>query len=215
MSRMLFGWCVIAYAAGSSGASVIGPQLYTSTAHSPLNAIGPLVYLENFEDGLLNTPGVSASAGAVITGSPYVDSVDGDDGFVDGFGAGGHSWWAANGATGVVFTFAPIFGGQRPNWAGIVWTDGHNPVYFEAFDATGASLGVAMGNHADASYTGTTAEDSFYGAHSPSGISAIRVWSTTAGGLELDHLQYGLQVPGPGVLALLGVGACLWRIRLR
>ncbi|MDX2132835.1 MAG: hypothetical protein SFY69_12365 [Planctomycetota bacterium] len=201
--------------AGTAMAGMVGPSLYSSVASSPLTQIGPQVYVENFEDGQLNTPGVTASTGQVLTGSFWVDSVDGDDGFVDGTCAGGHSWFVANGATGVSFTFSPIFGGALPNWAGIVWTDGHNPIFFEAFDANGVSLGVVEGAHADELFTGSTEEDHFYGAYYESGISRITIRGTM-GGLELDHLQYGFQpVPTPGALALLGLAGTLVRIRRR
>jgi hypothetical protein len=194
---------------------MMGPTAYRSVADSPLSFVGGTFYLENFESGALTTPGVTPSAGQVLGGSIWVDSVDGDDGVIDGFCANGKSWYTPFGAVGVSFTFAPIFGGQLPNWAGIVWTDGHNPIYFEAFDAQGNSLGVITGAHADEIYQGSVEEDHFYGAYHAGGISRIHIRGTM-GGLELDHLQYGFQpVPAPGAVALLALGGLLVRTRRR
>jgi hypothetical protein len=59
---------------------------YLSFADSPFSGSAYSMYVETFEDGLLNTPGVSASGGNVINGE-YVDSVD-------VFGPDGHSWYS-------------------------------------------------------------------------------------------------------------------------
>jgi hypothetical protein len=50
-----------------ASAQLIGPTPYLSSLDSPFN--GPVFsyfFLENFEDGLLNVPGVTASAGSLI-----------------------------------------------------------------------------------------------------------------------------------------------------
>ena len=76
-----------------AAASLIGPTPYSSFADSPF-AGGSFswFYVEDFEDGLINTPGVSVSplTSAMAVGG-YTDSVDGDDGVIDGSGSGGHS----------------------------------------------------------------------------------------------------------------------------
>jgi hypothetical protein len=102
--------------------------------------------------------------------------------------------------------------GQLPNVAGIVWTDGIGTTFFEAFDAANVSLGsigpVAI---ADGSLFGTTGDDHFFGITSSVGISRIFIRNTN-GGIEVDHLQYGLRtaappngVPEPASLTLLGI----------
>jgi uncharacterized repeat protein (TIGR01451 family) len=49
---------------------------------------------------------------------------------------------------------------------------------------------------ADGSNAGTTGEDRFFGVTNVGGISAIKI-SNSSGGIEVDHLQYGLYtVPG-------------------
>jgi len=70
---------------------------------------------------------------------------------------------------------------------------------------------MLSGTHADSMFSSETAEDRFYGLTSAIGIARIVIGSTV-GGIEVDHLQYGLQgdttpgVPEPGTLALLGLG---------
>src|SRR6185503_10775980 len=111
---------------------------YLSFADSPLGGRNAsYFYLENFEDHQLNTPGVAASAGgvtSVVFGSTLHDSVDADDGVIDGSGLTGDSYISANGAAGIRFTFNAAVLGSLPTHAGLVWTDGAGQVSFEAFD---------------------------------------------------------------------------------
>lgn len=173
----------------------LGPTPYLSQADSPFNAdiISGGTFLADFEDGLLNTPGVSASAGgvtSVVFGRGLHDSVDADDGVIDGSGSNGDSFFSWSGSTGITFSFdASILG--SPTHAGLVWTDGVGTTLFEAFGPDGVSLGtigpVAI---ADNTHNGATAEDHFFGVINASGISSIKI-SNTSGGIEIDHLQYG------------------------
>lgn len=207
---------IAALAAASSismaHAALLGPSPYLSSADSPFSPFSGFTYfhLENFEDHLLNTPGVTASAGVMASGvfaSSLNDSVDADDGLVNGNGSRGDDLFFGSGNTGISFTFdAGVLGGL-PDAVGIVWTDGGGTIRFEAFDALNQSLGVLFGVHADGSIFGTTSEDRFYGATSPGGISRIRI-SNSGGGIEVDHLQYGLTapVPEPETWALLLAG---------
>jgi hypothetical protein len=180
----------------AGGGTFTGPTPYLSTADSPFLAgiNAGQVYLENFECGFLNVPGVTLSDGVVIPPGfeGLIDSVDADDGVIDGSGLNGHSLFTGGGGTGITFTFNQTTLGAFPTQVGIVWTDGGGDATFEAFDAMGASLGtigpIAIG---DGSNSGTTAEDRFFGVTFAGGISAIRI-SNNGGGLEVDHLQYGL-----------------------
>ena len=196
------------HAFGGVPTAFLGPTPYLSRADSPFLADinAGLVHLDDFECGFLNVPGVTPSDGSVIPPGfeGFIDSVDADDGAIDGSGLGGHSLFTGNGATGITFTFNQTTLGAFPTQVGIVWTDGGGTATFEAFDAMGASLGtigpVAIG---DASNSGETAEDRFFGVTFAGGISAIKI-SNTGGGLEVDHLQYGLY---PGAVAQpCGVG---------
>lgn len=194
-----------------------GPSPYSSAADSPFNPSGHAYrFLETFEDGL-NTPGVIASGGLTIGWDPFVDSVDIDDGILDGMGgASGHSWYS-NGAHQMTFTFDALALGRLPTDVGIVFTDiGYNaptsywgPVSFEAFGFDGTSLGLFSFLFGDGFDTGQTAEDRFLGVSDSRGISGIRV-GTNNGDWEVDHLQYGARtasVPEPSTLLLVGIGA--------
>ena len=125
------------------------------------------------------------------------DSVDADDGSIDGSGTNGHSFFSGSGSTGITFTFDATVLGSLPTQVGILWTDGSGTTLFEAFGPGGVPLGqigpVAI---ADGSFVGETAEDRFFGVTNPGGISAIRI-SNTSGGIEVDHLQYGIFALAP------------------
>lgn len=171
-----------------------GPTPYLSSANSPFVAgiNAGTVFLETFECGVQIVPGVTPSAGSVLGPGGLTDSVDADDGAIDGSGLGGNSFFSGNGAAGITFTFNSATLGALPTQAGIVWTDGGGTTTFEAFDAMGASLGtIGPVSIADGSNSGTTGEDRFFGVVFAGGISAIRI-SNSSGGIEVDHLQYGL-----------------------
>ena len=130
--------------------------------------------------------------------------VDADDGAIDGSGTNGHSVFGA-GAPGIRFTFDATVLGHLPTQVGNVWTDGEGTTLFEAFGPSGVPLGqigpVAI---TDGSFSGTTAEDNFFGVTNPTGISAIRI-SNTSGGIEVDHLQYGIFGAAPPAAAVTPV----------
>ena len=168
---------------------------YLSFQDSPFKNLSlTYFYRDDFEDHLLNTPGVTANTGgatSVVFGPSAHDSVDADDGLIDGQSAAGDSYYSFNGIGGLKFTFNPSVLGSLPTHVGIVWVDGAGTVSFEVFDRNGVSKGLrGPYNLADSVFTGTTAEDRFMGAYDPQGISAIRVLNTS-GGIEIDHLQYG------------------------
>jgi hypothetical protein len=146
------------------------------------------------EDGLFDLPGVQANVGQVIGPGGLTDSVDCDDGVIDGSGTNGRSYFHSPGATGITFTFDPIVLRRLPTAVGVVWTDGAGTITFEAFDENGDSLGTRSGMHATSGFTGQTDEDRFYGVTHAAGISSIHI-SNTSGGIEIDHLQYaGVEV---------------------
>ncbi|MBI5432786.1 MAG: hypothetical protein HZA52_08155 [Planctomycetes bacterium] len=177
-----------------------GPTPYFSTADSPFALGSGGFALEDFEDGLLNTPGVTSPSG-VVTSTQYpasiIDSVDADDGVLgNGACADCDSYFGGGGAV-INFVFNANGLGGLPTKVGIVWTDGGPAatVTFEAFDALGVSLGTSVANgQGDSSYWGTTAEDRFYGVEWAGGIGSITI-QHTAGGIEVDHLQYELPCP--------------------
>ena len=201
--------------ATAASAALLGPTPYLSSTDSPFSG-GSFTYfhLENFEDGLLNTPG---AIGNGISTSPggSTDSVDADDGATDGSGQAGRSYYSNFATSSFEFSFSAAILGALPTHACIVWTDvgqvslgtlGFGGVTFEAFDENGDSLGVIGPNTlGDGAVTGATTEDRFYGATNATGISRIVISMNNSTDWEVDHLQYGLTadaVPEPSTIVL-------------
>lgn len=239
MRKKLVAWLVAGLfmfgMVGLAEANLIGPLPYLSFNDSPfLGENFSYFHFENFEDGLFNTPGVLAvnnnPGGSVLSAigpGLYTDSVDGDDGNIDGLGRDGHSFAASSNDGGDHFghtyTFDAQILGALPTHVGIVWTDGSKtaPTQFEAFDSIGISLGIIGPIHiSDNSFSGTTGEDKFFGAINETGISSFVI--RDPGGintLDVDHLQYGLitasvpesapvnaPVPEPATMLFFGIG---------
>jgi len=204
---------VLSVAALSLGQGA-GPLPYLQASDSPWAAMfgDPNFHLENFEDGSLNVLGVTGD-GVVIGPGGLTDSVDGDDGLINGSGTLGRSYFTGNGGVGITFTFSQAALGFLPQRAGLVWTDGGGSITFEAFDGNGLSLGILSGSHADGSFSGSTGEDRFYGWEHLGGIGKINI-RNNGGGIEVDHLQYGA-VPEPGTMALLGAGGLALLLKRR
>jgi hypothetical protein len=183
--------------------------------------------LGTWQDGALNTLGASVSPGTlVLNAGPLVDSVDEDDGVIDGFGSSGGSLYSGGSLRQIDFTFSAAALGALPTHAGIVWTDvgftdgplGFGDVRFEAFDAIGNSLGSTgpflLG---DGLANGGTAEDRFFGVAYTGGISSIRISMPGSSDWEVDHLQYGIAstVPEPASIALVASGLAVIGLRAR
>lgn len=223
---------VVLNAISANGAQFFGPTPYLSAADSPfdLSGLGSTFWLEDFEDGAFNTPGVRQLRDldhppAVRLPSNLTDSVDADDGQIDGFGTGGHSLFPTLSATLPPLTTDPLILvfdsdvlGFVPTAVGFVWTDGTpgSIVGLGLFDASltpteSFTYGDPLaGDLGDDRIDGTTGEDRFFGAVDPHGIYAVAITSTFVGDrvelFELDHFQYGLFVPEPETF-LLAMGA--------
>ncbi len=217
---LLFGAAISAVAVSCSWATTYGPSPYLQASDSPFASVnfgisGGYFYNETFEDHLLNTPGLSANTGgvtSVVFGPGSHDSVDADDHVIDGSGLAGDSYFSSSGPTGIRFTFSAAALGTLPNYAGLVWTDGTNPISVVGFDSLGNPIATITGNSADNSFNGETAEDRFYGFFNATGISAIFI-SNGSGGIEVDHVQYGFGaaavtggVPEPSTWAMMILG---------
>jgi hypothetical protein len=173
------------------------PIPYLSRADSPFQGVAfpSYFHFEDWEDGLVNTPGATPSSTQL--GSSFgalVDSIDGDDGAVDGKcekAGGSCDSGFGNGTFEVTFDAAVL--GGLPTHAGMAWTDGSTgcDAIFEAYDANDVLIGtktaVAVG---DGTNVGAVAEDRFFSVVHAAGVKRIVVKSS-AGGVEVDHLQYG------------------------
>ena len=195
---------------------------YAQFTDSPFSGLNfSYFYLDNFEDLALNTPGVTADNGSVISmaNSSAIDSVDADDGTVDGSGANGASFVAGN---SISFSFNGAALGILPTHAGIVFTDDTQGalITFEAFDQNGVSLGSVSATLGDSTFYSTTKDDRFFGAENAGGISRIVISDNSSpNNLEVDHLQYGLSAPVPEpetyALMLAGLGLVGFAARRR
>ena len=197
---LLAAFAVALLAAAAQGQTWYGPTPYVQASNSPFYGLSfSSFYLEDFEDGSLDTLGVLASGTGIYfppAGGASTDSVDEDDGSIDGSGNDGRSLWARS-IPGVTFTFNEGVLGSLPTHVGIVWTDGVGETTFEAFDRDGISLGtigpVATGVFGQ--YGGQTDEDRFFGVSYTVGIGSINIKTGPAVlGIEVDHLQYGVEI---------------------
>jgi hypothetical protein len=202
---------------------LIGPiQPYESFNDSPFKGLNftdfQLISMTNLPDGAFSVPGVTATAGLQVVGpGGAIDSVD-------GAGNNGHSLFSGCGSCGITFTFDSAVLGFLPTNAGIAWTDGVRLIHFSAIDANGNSLGQIDDNtccdfnEGD----GNPANFRFFGAVDSAGIKSITI-SNDGGGIEVDHLQFGLISPSNGsvpepstaALALFTAGFFLTVVRQR
>ncbi len=222
MFRKLMITAAFCTSLAAQGATVFGPVPYVKALDNPVS--GPFVYshLETFEDNLLNTSGVTASAGAVLgpAATALVDSVDADDGSIDGSGSAGHSYYS-NTANFITFSFSAAALGSLPTVVGLAFTDVgqlttvgipccRSDASFEAFDELGASLGMfKIANFGDGFVNGSTAEDRFVAVRHAGGISSFKVGFADSTDWEVDHLFYARDaagVPEPTTLALAALG---------
>ncbi|MBS1713749.1 MAG: hypothetical protein JST30_05370 [Armatimonadetes bacterium] len=214
--RSLFVFSGAVVLASAASAQYVGPSPYLSSADSPFAG----AVIEDFEDGSLSS-WATASGGVALGPGAQTDSVDGDDGNLDGFGNAGHSWYLN--VPSVTFKFDAGRLGGLPTKAGLVWTDvgavssgdfGFADVTFEAFDQNGASLGVTgpflLG---DGQISGGAAEDRFFGIVNAGGVSAITVSVASSSDWEVDHVQYSDVVPEPALMGALALGSALLKGR--
>ena len=206
----LFGILPIA----NAGTTTFGPSAYLQTGDTPdgffcAECVG---WIEDFELGAADSF-LTLSDGELLGPNQFsglmnsvTDSVDGDDGVVDGFGNGGNSWFV-DGST-VTISFA-----NTVKNAGLVFTDGDRvstDIILEAFDSGGNSLAVINGGDlADDMFTGETAEDSFMGFQDMDGqIASITVTMEGGTGLEIDHIHWQeacIPEPSANLIAAIGM----------
>jgi PKD repeat protein len=189
---------------------------YREFSQSPFYEISlnnPNFYLEDFTKGYLSTPGIDISTGETFDNKDLTDSVDEDDGFVDGFGHKGISYQVNSGIQRagtevVMFTFDERSLGQFPTHFGIVLTDygcaqiggtKTASILFEFYGPDGKPVftkdSIKFG---EPNVEGGTEEDMFYGIYYEGGIKRVKMEYHDPGicggyqSIEFDHLQYGL-----------------------
>jgi hypothetical protein len=212
------------------GFEYLGPIPYVSAEGSPfdLSGLGETFFLEDFEDGLLNTPGIyqpldPATHGNIISTS----SVDSDDGIIDGDGTSGN----AIAASMIAYTFddPPTiwrnirFEFDRSELGGLP-----RQIGFVVTDAAGAGIRVRLLDEEfreldfhsigsmphDSQIPGGTSDDRFFGIVANQGIFHIDIEARYRGTslddrrrFAIDHLQYGHLTPEPrGAVLLLAAG---------
>jgi hypothetical protein len=214
--------CFVWAAATAEAATVFGPiRPYEQFSDSPFAGQSfTYFHLETFEEGALTAPGVTASAGVVLGPGSEIDSVEpfGDPN-------AGHSFFSADGPSGMTFTFDAGALGHLPTSAAIAWTDGYVPITFKAFDAANNLIGMITDSTPGDFRDGDGNPEHFrlFGAVDSAGIKSIYINSGVGvgGGIEVDDLQYGYQaspVPEPATFTLLCIGAVgvfgsTWRMR--
>ena len=166
----------------------VEPFNYLELADSPWLGMPGFAY-EDVEDNVFNLLGVTPSTGSPTGPGGSTDSVDGDDGVVDGSGTDGRSYFSAIGNSGITFTLDPGQIGFVPTCAGLVWTDGVGTVTFEVYDLDGNLIYETTADIADNVTDGTTAEDHFFGYEHDEGVGSIHI-SNPVGSIEVDHIQY-------------------------
>jgi hypothetical protein len=210
------------------------PTPYLSVADSPfdLSGIGTTFFLEDFEDGVFDLPpGVTPYAGIINPPGPFTDSVDADDGALDGSGTAGHT------LTPILMTITPTgpptwithFGliydattlGFVPTSFGFVWTDGlpSSRIAILVIEENNVQTYIQFPALMDANYTGETLEDRFIGLTSDVGLRRVFIANGYTGDnfqqtFEMDHFQFGIQVPEPiwGGMGCLMLSMCWCRL---
>ena len=206
----------------------LGPTPYLGTADSPFNAFSFSGYfhLEDFEDGLLNSPGVVCATCPVAYGpNANSDSVDPD----------GRSYISTQRSNTVTNGFGFAVGAipTLPTHVGFVITDANqeDDIVFTLKILDELNVRYEFGPFT-LPLVGTqkdTSEDRFVGVMHDVGIvsfsvSSQRSRSFPSSFIEVDHLQYGAgaiantaaPVPEPSTLVLLAsglVGLAVYRRR--
>ncbi len=197
------------------------PTPYRSVADNPFRAgiEAGTMFLEDFEDGRVNTPFIdeesSGGGGRNTVGvtqflSGENNSVDGDDGALDGANLLGVGWTRLVGESRISIVFQPRLteagDPQFPKWFGFAATSaiGGDNAYVEFTDEQEHPLGSFRiprdffpEYHAGIRGVGT---DRFLSFYMPSGAEIMHI---SAGIYTIDHLTYGwYPVPEPGTATL-------------
>lgn len=207
-------------AMASAATTSYGPTAYLQHGDTPAGFACDqcVLTIEDFEDNsldpFLNIPNGEILPPNAMSGLPssVTDSVDGDDGSVDGNGNGGYSWFS--GASGPDDNVITINFAEDVKSAGLVFTDGDSSstnIKLEAFDDMGMLLAtIDAGDLADGTFTGETAEDRFLGFQDTDGrIASLTLTMDLGLGIEIDHIhyqQYSTCIPEPASMGMIMMG---------
>ena len=196
-----------------------GPTKYLQTSDSPWyqGIQNGTIYLEEFKDGLLNSPFVSANGR--IRGPGDRRSVDADDGLLDGRGENGGTWAVGDGEI-LELSFNPNEENLLPAFIGIVITKTARD--FERISVS--TLGEAnltrfqfdltpLFEKSNGDFLFDSSEAQFVGFYAPEGIVSVSFEAARF----FDHLQYGYAIPEPvsAMLACAGMGFLVTHRRRR
>lgn len=209
----------------------LGPTPYLSTVDSPfdMSGIGSTFFFEDFEDGSFDLPpGVTSYPYVLNAPSPTTDSVDADDGLLDGVGRDG--WSLTPVALTTTFSNPPYWVktfrlrfdesvlGYLPDSFGFVWTDGvsSSRLSIQVEYPDGSRAFTSFGPLMDELDSGHTVEDRFIGVRSTIPFEIVRVSNSYYGHnwinqFEMDHIQFGRFVPEPEATVIVAVLICAWQ----
>lgn len=199
---------LFALASGAAAAPVlITKDNYKSAADSPFDLAGGKYYLEDFEGGLVNVPGLRIAELSERDWSPVLygplqaaTSIE-----PSGWSLRGVHYWARLDG----FAFAEFYVefdasalGGLPRDVGFVFTKAESVPDFVMFIPSGPGL---LGNN----LLPTFSPDRFVGVHSDEGIAGFTLGLYSRTGdptFEIDHIQFGAIVPEPATALLMATG---------
>lgn len=215
-SRILAVLGIWLAAAACHAASITDPIPYKSAADTPAGFYPSSEFTgQDFEnpDGPWEV-GFTFSSGMRIgpkylsgDNEPVTDSVDFDDGEIDGDGTMGSSWYTPG--QDLVITFA-----QPVSIASFAFTDTDHRTNFISVSALAADDSVlaerSFESFVDDVFTGTTDEDRFIGITADAGesIAKLVIGIDQGLGIEVDHVQF-TPVPEPHSIILFGFASLL------
>ena len=224
--KTILSLCILPVLTSLSSAATFrmwDPSPYRSQLDSPFydGIQGGLIYLEDFEDGSLNTPfvrdpltfpqeGITLRTYNPTIAERFVASVDGDDGDLDFQGNLGDSWITLQTGFGqrsfFDFEFLPNADGQYPLFVGFVITevaDIDDDVDIGVYGEAGRNLASdaefdPRDWYESGDLRGEVQTHRFIGFYAEEGIHRIRGSNTR----QVDHLQYGYAIPEPSSISL-------------
>jgi hypothetical protein len=196
-----------------------GPTTYRSFADSPFAGFtySGYFHLENFEDGLVNTPGLTMTpvlGGGSVLADGTASSVDLDDGLIDGTSSGksyllGFGSFTISSRLNLTFDPAAL-GGQLPTDVGFVRVVGlSGDMSINIYDASNSLVSTILHGVTGNPFSYTTDDDRFFGYRHLPGISRVEIINPLGSYTQFDHIQYGAFPSPVPETSTVGAGAAL------